>query len=311
MSGSLPESVRYVKIGEGGQWWTASKSRQQVHLGWGSVSPDLLMRGDLVGIEAAIRADYGAKRGATQDFNGLRSLLLRPSRHIWITFQEGYLWWCTVRDGVHVNPHGKSKVEGHFWLVCARPWSNRSLGGRLLAMADLPGIVTRTAGYRATTCEPASAGEILRILRDEKDPDHIAMEATRASYEEAVARLIARLGDRDFELLIDLILARTGWVRLAKLGGTTEGIDIEIENPAVDEIAFVQVKSTASQDVLDDYVRRFAARRERYQRMIFAVHTLGRPLIPPDDKAVQVWTGPRISSLVVKLGLGDWVASRL
>lgn len=33
---------------------------------------------------------------------------------------------------------------------------------------------------------------------------------------------------------------------------------------------FVQVKSSADQQVLDDYVQRFQQRRERYARMIFA-----------------------------------------
>ena len=47
-------------------------------------------------------------------------------------------------------------------------------------------------------------------------------------------------------MLVDLILSRSGWARLAKLGGTTEGIDIEAENASAGEIAFVQVKSSAT-----------------------------------------------------------------
>ncbi len=64
----------------------------------------------------------------------------------------------------------------------------------------------------------------------------------REAYTAAVTKLVKHLHDRDFELLIDLILARTGWVRLARLGGVTEGTDIEAENVATNEIAFVQVK---------------------------------------------------------------------
>ena len=51
-------------------------------------------------------------------------------------------------------------------------------------------------------------------------------------------------------MLVDLILSRSGWARLAKLGGTTEGIDIEAENASAGEIAFVQVKSSATQATL-------------------------------------------------------------
>jgi hypothetical protein len=91
----------------------------------------------------------------------------------------------------------------------------------------------------------------------------------------------------------------------------TEGIDIEVENLAIGETAFVQVKSVASQDGLDDYVDRFAERRERYQRMIFAVHTPRGALKAPPDQPIQVWAGEHIAKLVVRLGLGDWVANRI
>jgi hypothetical protein len=105
-------------------------------------------------------------------------------------------------------------------------------------------------------------------------------------------------------------LSRTGWARLAKLGGVTEGIDVEVENASSDEIAFVQVKSSANQHVLDDYVSRFKDRRDRYKRMIFAVHKPEGNVTPPEDQPVQVWTGKHIANLVVKLGLGDWVGKR-
>jgi hypothetical protein len=306
----LPATVRYVKNGEGGRWWPAAKEGDQVHLGWRSVPHDLLRSRDLPAIKDLIQGQYGGKQGATQDFNMLCTLLDRPSRHLWVTFEEGCVWWCTVRDEIEVNSEGDGRL-GHFWLSCDRPWSNRSLGGRHLAVANLPGIITTTAGFRGTVCEPRGWREILRVIRDEQDEDAAAAAQARTSYEAAVAKLVARLRERDFELLIDLILARSGWVRVAKLGGATEGIDVEVENVATGEIAFVQVKSVASQDILDDYVRRFGERRARYHRMIFAVHSPRGTLRPPAGEPVQVWTGEDIAKLVVRLGLGDWVAGRL
>ena len=112
-------------------------------------------------------------------------------------------------------------------------------------------------------------------------------------------------------MLIDLVLSRTGWNRLQKLGGVTEGIDIEVENVTTDEVAFVQVKSTAGKGVLDDYVERFNDRRGQYHRMIFVVHSPKGALVPPNDPAIAVWEQDAIAHRVVKLGLGDWVAGRL
>lgn len=312
MTESIPNSVRYVKNGEGGKWWKTAKANNQVHLGWRNIPDALLRSADMAPIESMIRAEFGSKPGATQDFNALRTLLNCPSQHVWITFQDGCMWWCTVRDGVETNPDIESSEQGHFWLTCELPWSNFSIAGvRHLVTTELPGIVTTTSGYQATVCEPKGWKEILRIIRNEVDEDARVAALARQTYEDAVAKLVARLGDKDFEILIDLILSRTGWARLGKVGGPTEGIDIEVENVSSDEIAFVQVKSTATQAVLDDYVSRFNDRRDRYHRMIFAVHSPRGVLTSPAGQFISIWTGKDIARRVVKLGLGDWVATRL
>ena len=68
---------------------------------------------------------------------------------------------------------------------------------------------------------------------------------------------------------------------IGEVGRCTEGIDIEAENASADEIAFVQVKSSATQATLDDYVSRFNERRDRYKRMIFVVHSPSGNITPP------------------------------
>jgi hypothetical protein len=222
------------------------------------------------------------------------------------------MWWSTVLDGATINPDGESLDKGNFWLTCNRPWSSHSLSGRLLAIADLPGIITTTAGFQGTVCTPKGWQAILRIIKDEKDPDAIDAANARAHYEQAILKLIKRLSPKDFEQLIDYILSRTGWTRISTLGKNREGIDVEAENLTVGEIAFVQVKSSASQSVLEDYIERFRRRRDFYARMIFAVHSpSGKLTAPTDMPEVQVWTGERVAQLVVRLGLGEWVESRL
>jgi hypothetical protein len=315
MVGALPSSVRYVKNGSGGKWWKTAKADGQIHAGWSNVQEALLINpGDFSAIQQAISSDESGSQDAgarKRDFNQLRDLLDKPSRHIWITFEDGCMWWCTVKDGAAVNPPTGSQAAGHFWLTCDLPWSNKSLQGRLLSISGLPGMVVRASGFRGTVCEPRAAKAILRIIRDEVDADAHAAALAREAYERAVSKLVSRMGDKDFEVLVDLILSRTGWARLAKLGRVTEGIDIEVENAASDEIAFVQVKSSATQATLDDYVSKFNERRDRYHRMIFAVHSPEGNVTPPSGLPIQVWTGEKIANLVVKLGLSDWVANRL
>lgn len=307
----LPVSVRYVKNGAGGRWWPDAKSRSRLHAGWSQIPDEALREIDIAAMGAILRTQYGARPGATQDLNALRTLLEGPSQHLWVTFEDGFLWWATVRDGITVSPSNETAELGHFWLDLDRPWDNRSLAGRYLAMSELPGIVTTTAGFKGTVCEPKGWREILRLIRDEEDADTAAAMSARLAYQAAVGKLVARLRPKDFEVLVDLILSRTGWTRIARIGGATEGIDVEVENPAIDEVAFVQVKGEAGQATLDDYVARFRARRERYHRMIFAVHTPKGAITAPDGDPVQVWDGAKVSELVVRLGLGDWLAKRL
>lgn len=309
-AGTLPSAVRYIKNGEGSRWWNAARSIGQVHAGWSRVPDDLLAANDLVAIEGVLRGLYDGKAGFRQDMNQLLALLDRPSRYLWTTIEDGYLWWCSVRDGITVNPERESRDRGHFWLTCERPWSNRSLGGRELATANLPGSIEATRGFRATNCSPEAAPQILRVIGDGEDTDAAASVVARHGYEDSILKLVRRLHPKDFEILVDLILSRTGWARIAKLGGVTEGIDVEVENAATDEVAFVQVKSRAGQATLSEYVGRFLA-RPRYHRMIFAVHTPKGNLTAPADPRVQVWDGVRVARLTVKHGLGDLVANHI
>ncbi len=93
---ALPASVRYVKNGAGGQWWKAARDNGQIHAGWRNMPASLILAADLMEIEGLIRAEFGAKPGATQDSNALRTLLDRPSQHLWVTFRDGRLWWCDL-----------------------------------------------------------------------------------------------------------------------------------------------------------------------------------------------------------------------
>ena len=298
----LPNSVRYIKNGAKGKWWPVAKKRNQLHAGWDKVSDTLL-----------IAPDWNAIRPfcvSTQDCNALKTLIERPSEHVWITFESGYLWWCLVEDTV--TPNGpSSETEGHFLLSCTpeRPWSNESLLGKKLTITDLPGTATTTAGFKATVCKPAASEQILRIIRGEQNPQVVAAREGRLAYEHSVLALVQELSPQDFELLISLILDRTGWTRLSRVGGVTEGIDLDVENWASEERAFVQVKGSASQATLDEYIGRFND-REHYARMIFAVHTPTGTLRTAQPN-VHIWTGNRLSELVVRLGLGEWLETKL
>lgn len=298
----------YIKNGRGGEWWPIAKKQNQIHCGWKRLPPESITQGDISEIQKLYWRLYPKRtnKGRTADLNALISLLDRPSQHIWVTIQDGYLWWCTVHDRAQSNKRDDPS-RGHFWLSCNRRWSNRSINGKLLSTEDLPGTVTKVAGFKATVCKPNAWKEILRIIKDQVDPKALKVQRTRSAYEEAIKALIQDLNPYDFEHLIDLILNRSGWERLSKRGSIQEGIDLGVENRAIGEHAFVQVKSEAGQAVFQKYCERFKRNRQRYKRMIFAVHTLRGEIRPPANPAIQIWTSGKIAELVVRLGLGERV----
>jgi hypothetical protein len=309
---TLPSTVRYVKNGMQGCWWKVAKERRQIHAGWKGISGHLLMSRELPAIKVAIQNIYGGKTGATQDFNALCDLIVEPSQHIWITFEDGFMWWCTAQDKVTANPKGESSDSGHFWIDCDRPWTNRTLEGKLLAKRDLPGIVTKTAGFKGTVCKPDADEMVIRIIEGKADVDVDTARKARITYEGTIENLIVKLSPGDFEQLIDLILNRSGWVRRSIVGKVTEGVDIEADNPVSNETAFVQVKSAATQKEFDDYLQRYSERRTVYSRMIFAVHTLkGEITVPNERSDLHLWSRVILSKLAVRLGLGEWLEGKI
>ncbi len=311
----LPGEVRYVKNGPGGRWWRAARSKGELHAGWNEVPSAVLLGGSAEDarpyVEALFKPDSAGRGAANRDLKALAALIERPSRFVWITFEERRMWWCTVTDEVEVVDGGSTKERGHFWLKCDRPWSDRTIDGeRQLILSDLPGSVTTVAGYRATVCEPAASTDILRVIRNEDDPAVRTAREARIAYCEAIEMLVRRLQPRDFELLIELILSRDGWARISAVGGSGADIDVEVENRSANEIAFVQVKSQADQSTLSDSIRRFSEQRDRYSRMIFAVHSPRGGIASP-GLPVHVWGPAEIADLVVRTGLGDWLEKRV
>ena len=109
--------------------------------------------------------------------------------------------------------------------------------------------------------------------------------------------------------VVDLIFARTGWQRISRVGGTQKDIDLELEQPTTQERAFVQIKSNASQAVLNDYVARFDD--GDWNRLFFVCHTPTGKLSAPDRDHIHLWTRDTLASAAVRAGLYDWVVQKV
>lgn len=136
-----------------------------------------------------------------------------------------------------------------------------------------------------------------------------ALEA-QAALVTAAETLIQGLHWRDFELLADLIFAGSGWQRVSAVGGSDQAdSDLILEQAATGERAMVQVKSSASQAVLEDYAERFRA--GGWDRWFLLCHSpSGRLTAPVGADRFHLWQGRTLAEQAVKAGLVDWLIDK-
>jgi len=80
--------------------------------------------------------------------------------------------------------------------------------------------------------------------------------------------------------------------------------------PVTGSRAFVQVKSSATLQILKDYVKQYESMRQ-YQEMFFVVHTAAEALYDyAKKKRVKLLGIKEISSLVVDSGITEWLIQK-
>jgi hypothetical protein len=302
MASATPTAVRYIKLGESGSWFDEC------------IDGGLLKFADLVphgvartGDRNAIRQVYEAA-GRKNPNDAVRELLdfyTLDSECLWITFGRERLWWTFAEAEVTLS------ADGFRYRRTLTPWRCTDVAGRELRAQDLSTSLTQVGSYRRTICSVAAQDYLLRRINSHTDPLLERLEHFQAGLANTLESALRQLHWRDLELLVDLILSRSGWRRLSSVGGSRQAdSDIIMEQLITGERIFVQAKSRAQAAILNDYVGRF----ERYpgvDRLLLACHTwLGRP---PEiaDTRVQVWGGPELAKQVVGAGLVDWVLERL
>jgi hypothetical protein len=126
---------------------------------------------------------------------------------------------------------------------------------------------------------------------------------------ETAETMIAALHWADFEDMVDLIFARTGWQRQSRVGGTQKDIDIDLLEPATGARAFVQVKSRSSQKELEGYIDIWKS-IGGYEHMFFVCHSPTTALDSRDEPAVHIWTRRTLADKAISVGLFEWLIER-
>ncbi len=303
-----PEHVRYIKLGTGGAYAPACLERGEVHLSYREVPHDLCTAGNWQGVVDHFLAQgrkLGKARDATREINDFYTL---GDDCLWITFADGFLWWAFAEPEVTWRGTQDPTLGARSRRTIAG-WRNHSIGGRPLRMQGLTSKLTQVANYRQTLCRVAHDDYLIRRINDVHEPIAVEAEAARTAMIAIASKMITSLHWADFEIMVDLILARGGWQRVSVLGETMADVDLVIEQPTLGERASVQVKSRAGQAELDAHIAHFRSSGEA--RTFFVCHSPTAELRVGDETRVHLWTGDALAELATKSGLYDWLVDRV
>lgn len=304
------QDIRYIKLGTKGRWAEAALSRNELHFGYGKVTHDLAVAADIGQIRTALVAQGRDVQAATRDAREVIDFYHLGSDCLWITFAQDHLWW-TFADPEVVWLTEDLKITGERIRKSIGGWKNTDLNGVPLKIDSLSTRLTKVAGYRRTICNVEAGEYLLRRLNGIEEPIVATSAAARNSLIDALAESIAVLHWKDFETLIDIVFARSGWNRVSAIGGTQKTVDMELEQVTTGEVAAVQVKSVASQKTLDEYIER-VDETDRFDRFFFVCHSpKGELSIPSERRDIHIWAGRDLAATILKMGLHDWVIEKI
>lgn len=300
--------AKYIKLGSGGEWQDMCLADGTARMGYYEVPHALGQAADHDGIKQLYIDRGSIPRTATSHARQVIDFYDQGADTLWITFANGYLYWAFLEPAVEFIGSDKALYQnGSRLRRTMSGWSNLSLGGDVLLESNLNGKLTSVKSYRATICEVSELDYLLDRINDREASQISAAKEARTQTLKAIQDLVALLGWRDFELLVELIFDQSGWRRMSETGGVQETVDIELSLPSTGERAFVQIKSRTRQAELDDYVARFDARSE--SRMFYVYHTKSGSL-EISDQRVSVIGPDRLSEMILEAGLFDWLIGR-
>lgn len=226
-----------------------------------------------------------------------------------MTFARDHLWW-TFADP-KVVWLGFAEGHGERMRKCVGGWLNTDIKGIPLRTDTLSTGLTKVASYRGTLCAVQAEDYLLRRINGVIEPLVEKGTQARDALLDVLSEAIKALDWSDFETLLDIMFARSGWNRSSPLGGTQKLVDLVLEQPTTGERGAIQVKSTASQKELDKFISD-ADEAGSFNRLFFACHSPKSHLTaPPERPDIHVWVDRELAKIALRLGLSDWIIEKI
>jgi hypothetical protein len=305
----IAEKIRYLKLGRGGKWEKVSLNRGELHFGHGAVPHELALAGDRERIIEHLVAKGRDPRAAGEDAREVLDFYQLGSDCLWVTFARDHLWWTVAEP--EVTWIGFNEEGGERMRRSIDGWRNTDVNGVPLRIDRLSTKLTKVASYRRTLCAVEADEYLLRRINGIVEPIVERSTLARDALLDVVTDAIRALHWPDFETLVDVMFARSGWHRASAIGGTQKLVDLILEQPTTAERSAVQVKSAAGQKQLEEFIAA-ADETGSYDRLFFACHSpRGQLAAPTDRRDIHVWAGRELAAATLRLGLADWVIEKV
>lgn len=298
-----PRNVLFIKLGEKGEWEADCLENGFLQLDYRQTPHELCLAGEWDKVREFWIPKRGSQRQATRDRDQIRAFYETDESCLFITFANGFLYWCRPTGSVEVMPdmvRRRATVDG---------WHSHSINGAPLSFDRLSGNLLSVRRFPGTICHVEHHAYVVRKINDEIAPQLAFAEEAETTMIHAITSMLGLLRWQDFELLVDLIFSASGWRRVGGIGGPQKDVDLDLLLPTTGERAFVQVKSVANAEVFRYYAERFA-RSDLYDRMFFVWHTG----TVPDQEDVDGITliGPeRLARMCLDAGLASWLREKV
>jgi hypothetical protein len=302
--------ARYIKFGGGGTWLDVSLDNGELHFGYANAPHRLGLARDRQGIKEFYMADGLDAQRASSVARQVSDFYSLGSDCLWITFGRGCLWWTFAAPEVEWRGPSKNGEHGERVRKSIGGWKNVDVHGKVLAEHELSTKLTQVKNYRQTICDVGASEYLRRKINGVDNPIVTDASNARQALVSALSQAIGELHWAQFETLVDIVFARSGWHRISAVGGQQRTIDMELEQATTGERIAVQVKSQASQNTLNDYIDRIDEMGS-FDRLFFVCHTPKEPIEAPERPDVHVWSGLEFAAIVLKAGLHDWVLEKI
>lgn len=302
--------IRYIKLGREGKWEPECIEKGIVRIGFST--QEFI---DLFPSEEWEKAfikyyEHKSKGTITNYINQVRSFFNDDGQTLWVTFFQRRLWWTFVDPSQQAIKHEDG--QGTFRKTISG-WKSEDIHGQPLDMNSLSGNLTKVAGYQGTSCEVGKEEKqyVLRRINGEPTPSATEAQSLCEKLKVTIVQMMRLLTPKDFELLVDLVFASSGWRRLSVVGGTEKTIDMELVLPTTGEKAFIQVKSKTSQREFDEEYLEPFQEMSQFGRMFFVFHTSGDNGIKCPDANVSIIGAEQFAEMVLDAGLISWLINKV